>query len=184
MPAPARRWPVLLVLALFAVMSPAPALAHTNVTSTSPTDGEELRAAPSSVSLRFGEDLLPAGARLVAKDADGTPLELGDTEVKGPVVSATWPASAATGRFTVAYRAVARDGHPLEGTFSFSVEGVSTPSATPSASRVIPSPAPAESASPVSGTTGGGSGLNPLLWVIFAAVLIGAGVFVWRARAD
>ncbi|MEZ5184813.1 MAG: copper resistance protein CopC [Candidatus Nanopelagicales bacterium] len=172
MPAPARRRWVVVLAMVFAVVSAAPAAAHTDLISTDPVDGQTLTEPPDEVSLRFGEDLLPAGDRLVAKDADGQTVELGDSEVDGAVLSATWPSSAAAGEYRVAYRAVASDGHPLEGSFTFTIEGVRDTTAPP-----------AESASPASAPAGG-SGVNPWLPAGLVAALVVAGLLVWRSRAD
>lgn len=176
MPAPERRRWVLAFAMLLAIVTAAPAAAHSDLISTDPTDGQSLAQPPADVSLRFGEDLLPAGYRLVAKDADGVVVALGETEVDGAVLSATWPASAASGQYRVAYRAVAADGHPLEGSFTFTIKGPKAATDTP-----VPeaSPSPASAPAPAEG-----SGVNPWLPIGLVAALLVAGVFVWKSRAD
>lgn len=133
MPATRRRGWVLVVAALMALFTVAPAAAHTSLISTDPADGQTLKKPPATVSLRFAEPLLDAGARMVAKDTAGATIDLGPAQVQGQTLTAQWPATADSGTYTVAYRAVAGDGHPLEGRFSFSIE-----SATRSPNRRLP----------------------------------------------
>lgn len=177
MPAPARRRWVLLVAVLLALTTAAPAAAHTELVSSDPADGQSLSEPPDELTLRFGEDLLPAGAELVAKDASGARVDLGQPEVDGATLSASWPAEAAGGDYTVAYRAVAGDGHPLEGTFGFRITEPEQPEAAPAVSA-SPATAP-QPADPDSGGTP-----NLAIPVLFVAALLAVGFFVWRSRAD
>jgi hypothetical protein len=166
-----------LVAAAATVLAAAPAAAHTDLVSSSPKQGAELKAAPQRVTLTFGEDLLPAGDRLVARTAEGAQVDLGPSTVTGAELSAEWPQSAASGEYRVAYRAVASDGHPLEGTVSFTI------TATQASSQ--PSPAAAEAPAPAEPADQEGS--NALrLWAPLAliAALLVAGVFMWRSRAQ
>lgn len=188
MPAPARRGWVLLTALLFVMLSSAPATAHTNLISTNPPDCQTLTTAPQSVSLRFAADLLTAGARLVAKDASGTQVALGEATVDGGTLTAAWPASTTSGQFSVAYRAVASDGHPLEGSFAFSIEPPKGSSGTPEASAPPPESAvPLDSASPAAAEQPANpesSGVNPLVWGLLVAGVLGIAALIWRARAD
>ena len=115
MPAPIRRMWALLAVAFFAAAVASPAAAHTDLVSSNPEDGQTLTAPPEQVTLRFGEDLLTGGAQVVAKDDTGVKVGLGPAEVSGTRLSATWPQTADGGTYTVSWRAVADDGHPLEG---------------------------------------------------------------------
>lgn len=150
----------------FTLIAAAPAAAHTDLVKSDPQQGASLAAPPSEVVLTFGEELLAGGDKLVARDGQGAKVDLGPSQVDGPVLSATWPASAASGTYTVSYRAVADDGHPLEGTVNFAIK------AAPQ--EVAPSPAVADTAS------------NPArIWApiaLLVALLVAGGLF-WRSRA-
>jgi copper resistance protein C len=180
MPAPIRRMWALLAVAFFAVAVASPAAAHTELVSSNPEDGQTLTAPPEQVTLRFGEDLLPAGAQIVAKDDTGVEVGLGPAEVSGTKLSATWPQTADTGTYTVAWRAVAGDGHPLEGTFTFAVKGAG-PTSSPEPASASPEPV---SPSPAAATDESGQGMNLLLPALFVVALAAVGFFVWRSRAD
>lgn len=151
--------------AALTILAAAPAAAHTDLVSSSPKDGATLSSAPQKVSLKFGEDLLTAGDELVAKDAQGVSVELGPSRVDGPTLSAAWPAAAAAGEYRVSYRAVAEDGHPLEGTVTFSV-----------------SAAPAQTPQPAAESMSS----RPNLWAPLALIvaLLAAGAWFWRSRAN
>jgi methionine-rich copper-binding protein CopC len=106
-----------------ALVAPAPAAAHAPLASTTPADGEELTSPPEEVVMVFDGELDPDGSGFVVTDADGTEVGTGDVdldiaqrnEIRG-LVDITDP-----GDYTVAWTSAAADGHPEEGTFTFSV---------------------------------------------------------------
>lgn len=112
-----------------------PASAHASLVTISPRPDQVLAAAPAAVVLTFSDTvdlktatvqvLEPAGAPL----AVGTPVHAGDDPT---TLSVALPASLGDGTRTVLYRVVSTDGHPVQGSFRFSV-GVATASATPDA---------------------------------------------------
>ncbi len=113
----------------------APASAHASLIGTAPRPDQVLAAEPADVVLTFSDTvdlktatvqvLDPAGAAL----ALGVPARLG---VDATTLRVTLPTGLATGTRTVLYRVVSGDGHPIQGSFRFSV-GVATASATPGA---------------------------------------------------
>lgn len=139
---------VLLVALLGAVVLPAsPAFAHAELLRSIPADGSALKAAPPSVTLVFGEDILPDGLGMVATSADGTKVALGKPTVSGTKVVAAWPPDAPGGSYKVAWRVVSADGHPISGVVSFSYTGTPSPSGSPT-----PTSSPSPSASATSPT--------------------------------
>ncbi len=178
MPARLRRVWALLAVVLLATAVASPAAAHTDLVSSSPDNGATLDTPPDQITLKFAEAVLSSGAQIVAKSADGTKVDLGPAEVSGAKVTAVWPADAADGAYKVSWRVAGADGHPLDGTFGFSVKSAE-PAATASAEPV----APAASASPVSDTQSG-SGVNLVLPALFVVALAAVGFFVWRSRGN
>lgn len=138
-----------LVIVCAGVVGAAPAMAHTDLESSSPNDGATLSEVPASIDLTFSESVLSEGAAIVVRTDTDTPVDVGAVTVDGATVSVAWPADADSGRFNVAWRVVADDGHPIEGTLSFTIEAPSPAptSASPTATSASPSPT-STSASP------------------------------------
>jgi methionine-rich copper-binding protein CopC len=167
----------LLAVVLLATAVAPPAAAHTDLVSSNPENGATLDAPPDQITLKFAEAVLSSGAQIVATSTDGTTVDLGPAEVAGAKVTAAWPADAVEGRYKVSWRVSGDDGHPLDGTFRFTVQGPDT--------EPVTGADPVASASPVADTTEeSGSGLNLLLPAVFVVALAAVGFFVWRSRAD
>jgi methionine-rich copper-binding protein CopC len=102
---------------LLLLVGSSPADAHASLVSTSPKDGSRIATAPPSVELRFSEDV---GEAFVAVTApDGTKVKTSHAHISGPRVAADLAASDQRGPYTVAYRVVSADGHPVSDTFRF-----------------------------------------------------------------
>jgi copper resistance protein C len=177
---------ILAVVAILFGMSPAGA--HAELESSDPQDGATLSSAPAAISFVFGEQILPEGNAVTLTDvAAGTRLEVGPVDVKGDTVSVAWPEASPAGELRAAYRVVSADGHPIDGTITFTVEqAVGTVDATPAA--VSASPA-AESASPSAvpaspAPAEGDADAGLLAWVlgIGVVVLAGAVAGTWVMR--
>lgn len=89
------------------------ALAHTDLVSTDPIDGSVLTQAPSTVTLTFAEDLLQAAVTI--SDVSGTVVDSPASVIDGVIVTAPWPEGLPDGSYSVNYRVVSTDGHPVEG---------------------------------------------------------------------
>src|SRR5699024_4375434 len=97
----------------------APAQAHSVLLGTDPDDGEQLAAAPEEVSLTFNEDITELGTEVVITTGDEEDVNDGDVEVAGPVVTQRLIDDRPEGAYTVTWRAVSADGHPISGEFTF-----------------------------------------------------------------
>lgn len=106
--------------AALSVAAASPALAHDELLSSSPEPGQVFEAAPESVELTFSNDVIEVGTVVEVVDHHGEQVDVGETEVLGPDVSATLPADL-TGEYQVRWRVVSSDGHPIEGTIDFGV---------------------------------------------------------------
>jgi copper resistance protein C len=183
------------ILAVFAiVVGAAPAGAHAELESSDPKDGATLSTAPAAMRFVFGEEILPEGNAVTLTDVEAdTRLEVGPVEVEGDTVSVAWPPASPAGEFRAAYRVVSADGHPIDGTITFTVEQAvgeveETPAAVPSSPSAVESASPtaaspsAVAASPVPAEGDADAGL--LTWVlgIGLAVLIGAAAGTWVMR--
>ena len=74
----------------------------------------------TQVELRFASDLLSEGSQVLVRDPKGRERARA-TAVSGASVSVAVRPLRAAGRYTVAYRAVAVDGHPITGSYRFTV---------------------------------------------------------------
>ncbi|WP_078628339.1 copper resistance CopC/CopD family protein [Streptomyces sp. NRRL F-2664] len=147
-PAPATARTPLSVLALLAALcalvlgGAGPAAAHASFTGSDPADGTVLKEAPRQVTLTFTESVTfsedsvrvlspenqrvnPAPAQHADGKADTARVQLAD--------------DLSQGTYTVAWRVVSADGHPISGAFVFSI---GQPSET---SAVVPDDSPDDS---------------------------------------
>lgn len=133
-------------LLLFAFLLPVPsAQAHSTLISSNPAVNSNLPKLPSQVVVTFDENLLVLGSAksniLQVSDANGRQIDADNSTVAGPVLRVDIKDRSAVGVFTVSWRVVSGDGHPAEGSFTFSV-GLQVNTALPQTSLL---PKPAES---------------------------------------
>ena len=162
--------------ALLLAIPPGVALAHTGFVDSQPSDGQTLREQPRTVSVTFSEPPLPTGAALVALGPDGrVPLS---PEARGRSLEAPWPGDTPNGVYTLTYRVVAADGHPITGEVSFRLDAPRTAGA-----KSTPSPRPSvqQTSAPQAADPTPGPSVPAWLWLV-AVVLIGAGAFLAIAR--
>lgn len=170
------------------VVTATAAAAHAILLATTPADGDVLRSSPTAVSLRFDEDVFRP-AFVTVTGAKGR-VDSGSVTIKGSVVSVKVRPSAADGAYTVAYRVASDDGHPVEGTFRYTIAASAasgTPSSGTAAAASSPHPSAPASVQPSvaavarASTTGQASGSHWLAaFVGIAVVLAGAGALVWE----
>jgi copper transport protein len=102
--------------------SPASALAHATLVRADPAVNGRLRACPTRVRLEFNEAIEPAMAGASIMSADGRHITLavsGDPhDVHAVIASLT---CLAKGAYHVAWRVVSEDGHPVDGSYAFTV---------------------------------------------------------------
>jgi methionine-rich copper-binding protein CopC len=188
---------LLLAVAALFVLPASPAFAHDELVSTDPPADAVLDALPSQITFTYSADILTEDGTAVVEvtDADGTALTEGTPVVSGTDVTQTL-AGSASGVVTVKWRVVSSDGHPIDGTFSFSVNAASptptatatpTPTETPSASATSAPATATPDATPA--PTENTSDASPLPWILLVvALVIVAGAIVWlfvaRGRRD
>ncbi len=100
-----------------------PAAAHATLVASNPTQGATLATPPTQVDFEFSEQISPP-AYVVVNGPDGNSVVTGEPQVSGNTVSQAVTASA-EGSYTMAYRAVSADGHPITGQISFHVGAAS-----------------------------------------------------------
>src|SRR5690348_10051778 len=114
---------VILAALLLALALPASAAAHARLVSTTPQAGAALDGAPTTVTVRFDEAVESAFGALTVTDADGQRVDDGrlTRPAAGAGVSVALRRGLSDGAYTVDYRVVSDDGHPVGGAFVFRV---------------------------------------------------------------
>ena len=109
------------VLLIFAGMQSADA--HAQLISSNPTKNQIVRTLPSLVWLEFDGDLLSFADKQINKitvtNSIKKRVDIGGPIVGGARISTKLKASLPAGKYLVSYRIVSEDGHPVQGTYSF-----------------------------------------------------------------
>ncbi|GAA3978558.1 copper resistance protein CopC [Thermobifida alba] len=127
---------LLLALALSVGLAPA-AQAHNTLVSSSPEDGATLDAPPEEVVLTFNANVMEGGNGIVVTGPDGTDHADGEVVIDGVTASVGLTPLTQPGEYTVEYRIISADGHPLSDSLSFTLD-----------ESAVPEPAESESPSP------------------------------------
>ncbi|WP_320779744.1 copper resistance CopC/CopD family protein [Streptomyces sp. CRN 30] len=132
------------VLVLLLLGGSAPASAHAALKGSDPPDGTVLKTAPRHVTLTFTESVSLLDDSLRVFDPDNRPVrtgEAGRADGRSETVRATLPAGLARGTYTIAWRVVSADSHPVSGALLFSVGAPSATKAPPTAPTEDPATA-------------------------------------------
>ncbi|MFJ5640829.1 copper resistance protein CopC [Streptomyces sp. NPDC093223] len=133
------------LLTALLLASAAPASAHAALRGSDPADGAVLKSSPGSVTLTFTESVGLLDDSFRVYDPTNHRVTTGGPG-HGPggadTARITFPKRLGTGTFTVAWRVVSADSHPVSGALTFSV---GEPSATTAAVPVGPVENPATS---------------------------------------
>src|SRR5690606_11822392 len=117
---PGRLVPLLLLAVVAFVWACAvPAAAHDVLVASDPADGATLDAPPDRVVLSFSAEQMPLGHAFEVLDPDGVDHVVGEPAVDGRDLVQELDGLGPAGTWTVAWRSVASDGHPVSGTFAF-----------------------------------------------------------------
>ncbi|WGW11239.1 copper resistance protein CopC [Saxibacter everestensis] len=106
----------LLTVGLFAV----PASAHDRLVSSSPADGETVKEAPGWIELNFSSTVKEIGSE-VQVNHEGTDVSAGELAVEDTKLTVALPTDLKDGDYTVVWRTVSSDGHPISGEYSFEI---------------------------------------------------------------
>ncbi|MDX2270361.1 MAG: copper resistance protein CopC [Cyanobacteriota bacterium] len=110
---------LLLGLCLVLGLSGDPALAHAALRHTQPADQEVLVNSPPEVVLHFNETVEVTQLRVL--NAAGETVVQGSPVVAGEQATVSLQTDLPRGLYTVSWRAISADGHPVRGGFVFSV---------------------------------------------------------------
>ncbi|MDR6986747.1 methionine-rich copper-binding protein CopC [Paenarthrobacter nitroguajacolicus] len=181
-----------LAFAAALLFSAAPASAHDVAESTTPANGASVPEVPASVSITFNNRPLAIGSGVTVTAggenwADG-PVEIIDNQAVQKLRE-----GAPAGEYTVVWRVVSSDSHPIEGTFTFTAAAGST---TATGSTAVASPSGSASsgavptaAVPTAGTAAPGTAVSepaadasqPFPWSIVGLAVVAVGLVIFLA---
>lgn len=160
-----------------------PAYAHDELVSTNPAADTTLEQAPSELELTYSGDIMDvAGANQVrVTNAAGETVTEGEPEVDRTVVTQDLATQETGDTYTVTWRVVSSDGHPIQGTFTYTVGAGVAQSTEPVASEETEEQQtqPAEPLTVAS--QGMSTGAKVALFLAAAAAMMGA-AFVILAK--
>lgn len=164
---------LLLFCALWSV--PSAASAHDALVRTTPVG--DVTTAPDAVQLDFNEPPRARFSVVHVTGPDGRRRDAGALSVRNDTVTQPLAGSRPAGRYTVDWRVVSADGHPVSGQWQFTVSA---------AASVLPTPtAPAGPAAAPADAGGGGGHLGHVALAVVAVVLLGLSWVaeqVWKRR--
>ena len=156
------------------VAGAAPAAAHDYLVSTTPASGATADASPPQVSLTFNEAVNTRFSTVQVTGPSGGAWQDGGPQVLGTTVTQRLRPLGPAGAYRVAWRVVSADGHPVDGTFSFTLRTAG--SGTPASSAAQP-------VAPAAGQSSSSSWLPLAGGLVAVAVLLaGAAGLVARRR--
>ncbi|MEU4652095.1 copper resistance CopC family protein [Nocardia fluminea] len=171
--------PLVRIATLFAAtfaalaLTAGPAAAHAALSGSDPAEGARIDTAPARVTLTFNEAIQLSFASLTVVGPDGAHHEGGDLRADGSDLSTDLRALGAAGQYTVGFRVVSEDGHPIQGSYSFELTRAATPA--PAAGDTT-----ADITAPVAAAETEDDSAAVPVWIlaIGAIVLVGAGLGV------
>lgn len=171
------------------VLAPSPALAHDVLTSSTPEDGQTLDAAPEEVVLTFNNEPLETGegnAISVTGPDEETTYETGDLVFDGNDVSTELEPLDQAGDYTIGFRVVSSDGHPIQESLSFTLPEEAVADSAPeeeseagdAAAEEDTGEAAEDSATDEAADEGGISGMTVGIIIAVAVVVLAAVILV------
>ncbi|MBB5785066.1 copper resistance CopC family protein [Nonomuraea jabiensis] len=200
-----RRLLTVLLLAFAAAgIAPPAAQAHNVLISSDPKDGATLPAAPARVTLVFDQAVRQGYAQVGVTGPDGSSWADGAAEVAAERVSVRVKPLPSAGAYTVGYRILSADGHPVTGKITFILAaGAATGGPAPNtgqdagqdpgantsqntgqdAGQGATGQAPRDaSAQAAEAAANGGAGMA-VVWIVGALLLLAAGTAVALRRS-
>jgi copper transport protein len=168
------------IAAVVLVATAGAASAHAVLEGTNPAPNSNIARAPKTVSLTFSEgvDVRSDGIQVFDKSLNA--IDIGDAHHPGgrsKVVVATLP-DLDRGLYTVAWRAVSEDSHPIQGAFTFGIKTVATGAA---ASRLTAEAQAGETSDRTVGVLFGAMRFGVFVGLALLLGIVGFVLFLWPA---
>ncbi|ETT58057.1 copper resistance protein CopC [Paenibacillus sp. FSL H8-0457] len=114
---------VLLTLGLLLVLVfPTATWAHSKLESSTPAADAKITESVKEVNLSFNENIDENLSTLKVKNAQGEEVEVSEVKVNQNTMAGTLAGPLPSGSYTVEWKIVGGDGHPVDGTYAFEVD--------------------------------------------------------------
>jgi copper transport protein len=103
---------------------PQMAWAHASLVDSNPAANEVLSEPPTSIEMTFSEHLQPAFLSVQVRGTDGSRVDTGDAALSpgdAAVVTASLKSGISDGVYTITWRVLSADGHPIQGVIPFQI---------------------------------------------------------------
>ncbi|MEF3309420.1 copper resistance protein CopC [Paenibacillus sp. GYB004] len=144
----------LLFVSVLLFLSPISVQAHTGLKTSSPAGGETLDKSVTEIKMEFNTDIEPL-SNFNVQNNKGETIKVNDIKIEKNLMSGKVDALP-NGDYTVGWKIVGRDGHPIENKFTFSINKIepdaktSEPQATGNSSSIGSSASDTKPANPAS----------------------------------
>jgi copper resistance protein C len=112
------------IAAAIGLLSASPAFAHAALKVSAPASGATV-AAPHDLSLTFSEKVKLTAVKLTADGKDVSGVQVDRAAVAAPTFTVALP-HLAPAKYEVRWTALGDDGHPVNGTFTFTVSNTAS----------------------------------------------------------
>lgn len=117
-----------------------PAWAHARLIASDPAGGATVSEAPAQVTLTFSERIETSFGGVQVFDPAGARVEAGDARISGTQVRVPLQPLTVPGAYTVVFRIISGDSHPVESRFAFTYQPPPSPSPSSAAVATVPPP--------------------------------------------
>ncbi len=143
---------VIVLLVGLAVVWAAPAAAHARLVGTEPSGGSTVVDPPEQIVLTYNEQVEESFSDVQVFDPSGVRVDARAARIEGPEIVVPMTPITDGGTYTVVFRVIGVDGHPVESRFTFifepSAETPPTPTPDPTVSESVPEPDASATPSP------------------------------------
>lgn len=158
-----------------------PAQAHDELVSSNPSQNAQLSQAPQSLELTYSGEIMDLDGvnQVRVSNAAGESMTEGSPQVEGKQIIQDLKSDQQEGTYTVSWRVVSSDGHPIQGTFTYQVgqasdlasQAAGSSASSSAAESLAASSTESAAADPLSQL---GSGLSGPLKLVLALLGLGA----------
>ncbi|WP_158301742.1 copper resistance CopC family protein [Paenibacillus mesophilus] len=169
-----RKTLITLLVSIMLLLTPIAAYAHTGLQSSSPARGETVDKPLNEIRMEFNTDI-ESLSTFEIRNGNNETLKLSGIGVNKSTMSGKLDSALPNGEYTVTWKIIGRDGHPVENKFSFAVKLAQqeTPKPAESVSAGVNANKQQEAAPvPAANSNDGSSTLIATSILVAAAVLI------------